>query len=77
VQRHPLFVGPVTVRLDGLPQGFAAAPAVIPADQTAAVLTVSIPEGAAVGEVPNVTAAALHESGSVLTAGTPVKLIVE
>lgn len=77
VQRHPLFAGPVTVRLDGLPQGFAAAPAVILADQTAAVLTVSIPEGAAVGEVPNVTAAALHESGSVLTAGTPVKLIVE
>jgi hypothetical protein len=77
VQRHPLFTGPVTVRLDGLPQGTTAAPVVVPADQSTAVLTVAIPENAAVGDVPNVTATATLENGSVLAAGAPVKLTVE
>jgi hypothetical protein len=77
VQRHPLFSGPITVRIDGLPQGFAAASVVVPADQTTAMLTIAIPEAAAVGEVPNLTATALLENGSVLATGTPVKLIVE
>jgi hypothetical protein len=77
VQRHPLFSGPVTVRIDGLPQGFTAAPVVVPADQTTATLTVAIPEAATVGEVPNLTATALLENGSILAAGTPVKLVAE
>ncbi|MFM7057089.1 MAG: hypothetical protein ACKO2P_09230, partial [Planctomycetota bacterium] len=77
VQRHPLFTGPVSLRLDGLPQGFAAAPVVVPADQTVAVISVAVPENAAVGDVPSVTAAATLENGSVLAAGTPVRLTIE
>jgi hypothetical protein len=77
VQRHPLFTQAVMVRLDGLPQGFAAAPVSVPADQTAAVISVAIPENAAVGEVPAVTATATLENGSVIASGVPVKLIVE
>ena len=77
VQRHPLFTGPVSVRLDGLPQGFAATPVVVPADQVTAVIAVAIPENAAVGDVPNVTATATLENGSVLVAGVPVRLTAE
>jgi hypothetical protein len=77
VQRHPLFTGPVSVRLDGLPQGFAATPVVVPADQVTAVIAVAIPENAAVGDVPNVTATATLENVSVLVAGVPVRLTAE
>jgi hypothetical protein len=50
---------------------------VVPADQVTAVIAVAIPENAAVGDVPNVTATATLENVSVLVAGVPVRLTAE
>jgi hypothetical protein len=77
VKRHPLFTEPVTISIDGLPQGYTATPAVVLADQSTFSVAVMIPEAAAVGEVPNLTLKIQHASGAVISNPVAVKLIVE
>jgi hypothetical protein len=77
LNRHPSFSEPVSVVLDGLPQGFAAAPVSVAADQTTFSLAVMIPEAAVAGEVSNLTVRVQHPSGSTISQAVPVKIVVE
>jgi len=77
LSRHPSFAEPVSVVLDGLPQGFAAAPIAVAADQTMFSLAVMIPEAATAGEVPNLTLRVQHASGSTISKAVPLKIVVE
>jgi hypothetical protein len=77
IRRHPFFSEAVTVVLDGLPQGYAAAPVAIAADQTAFALAVTVPESAAPGEVPNLSIRVQHANGATISKPAPVKLIIE
>ena len=76
-KRHPLFKGAVNIVVDGLPAGFAAAPLAVAADQQTGTISVTIPEAAAAGEVPNVSLRVLSPSGDTILAGVPVRLLIE
>jgi len=77
IRRHPLFTEPVTIMLDGLPQGYTATPATVAADQTTFSVAVMIPEAAAVGEVPNLTLRAQFATGATISKPAAVKLLIE
>jgi hypothetical protein len=77
IRRHPFFSEAVTVVMDGLPQGYAAAPVAVAADQTAFTLAVTVPESAAPGEIPNLSVRIQHVSGATISKPTPVKLVIE
>jgi hypothetical protein len=77
IRRHPFFSEAVTVVLDGLPQGYAAAPVALAADQTAFTLAVTVPESAVAGEVPNLSIRVQHANGATISKSAPVKLIIE
>ena len=77
IHRHPLFAEEVTVMLDGLPQGFTAAPITVPVDQSTFTLAVTIPEAATAGEVPNLTLRVQRTNGSTISKPIAAKLIVE
>jgi len=77
IRRHPLFTEPVTIMLDGLPQGYQATPATVAADQTAFSVAVMIPEAAAVGEVPNLSLRAQFATGATISKPSAVKLMIE
>ena len=77
IRRHPLFVEPVTIVLDGLPQGYTAMPAALAADQSAFTVAVKIPEAAVASEIPNLTVRAQHANGATISKPVPVKLTVE
>lgn len=77
IRRHPLFLEPVTIMLDGLPQGYTAMPATVAADQSAFSVAVTIPEAAVASEIPNLTLRAQHANGATISKPVPVKLTVE
>ncbi len=77
IRRHPLFTDAATVIVEGLPQGFTTTAATVPADQSTFTVSVTIPEAAAAGEVPNLALRVQHANGSLISKPTPVKLIVE
>lgn len=76
VQRHLSFDGEFKLIVDGLPKDYSASPAVVAVGQSAYSVTVTIPESAMPGEVPNVTLRA-EVAGSTISKPAPVKLIVE
>ena len=77
IRRHPFFSEAVTVVLDGLPQGYAAAPVAVAADQAAFALAITVPESAAPGEVPNLSVRVQHANGATISKATPVRLVIE
>ena len=77
IRRHPFFSEAVTVVMDGLPQGYAAAPIAVAADQTAFTLAVTVPESAAPSEVPNLSVRVQHANGATISKPVAVKLIIE
>lgn len=77
IRRHPFFNEAVTVVLDGLPQGYTAAPVAVAADQAAFALAITVPESAAPGEVPNLSVRVQHANGATISKPVAVKLIVE
>jgi len=77
VKRHPLYTEAVSVVIDGLPAGFSATPAAIAADQNTSTLSITIPEAAGAGEVPNLTLRVLSAGGEPIQAAIPVRLVVE
>lgn len=77
IRRHPLFLEPVIIVLDGLPQGYTAMPAAVAADQSAFTVAVTIPEAAVASEIPNLTVRAQHANGATISKPAPVKLTVE
>ena len=77
IRRHPFFSEAVTVVLDGLPQGYAAAPVAVAADQTAFTVAITVPESAVPGEVPNLSVRIQHANGATISKPTPVKLVIE
>jgi hypothetical protein len=77
VRRHPLFTEVVTVVLDGLPQGWTAAPVQVAADQKAFSIAIAAPEAAAAGEVPNLSLRVQHSTGTTISKPSPVKIVVE
>jgi hypothetical protein len=77
LRRHPQFSDAVTVTIEGLPAGFVAPAVSVAADSAAFTLAVTVPEQAAVGEVPNLTLRGLSVTGNAITPAVPVKLIVE
>jgi hypothetical protein len=76
VRRQEGFARPVRVELRGLPQGFAAPPIDLPADQAEATFTVSVPAGTAAGPVSNVELAVTGQGGAVLKSLTPFAIEV-
>ena len=77
IRRHPFFSEAVTVVLDGLPQGYAAAPVAVAADQAAFALAITVPESAAPGEIPNLSLRIQHVNGATISKATPVRLVIE
>lgn len=77
IQRHPLFTEPVTIVLDGLPQGYTATPASVPADQSAFTVAVTVPDAATAGEVPNLTLRAQYSDGATISKPAAVKILIE
>lgn len=77
IRRHPLFNEAVTIVLDGLPQGWMATPVQVPADQTSFSVSITAPEAAAAGEVPNLSLRVQHASGVTISKPSSVKLVVE
>ena len=77
IRRHPFFSEAVTVVLDGLPQGYAATPVAVAADQPAFTVAVTVPESAAPGEVPNLSVRVQHSNGATISKPVAVKLVVE
>ncbi|MBL8809380.1 MAG: hypothetical protein JNM43_04305 [Planctomycetaceae bacterium] len=77
IQRHPLYRGPVTVSVEGLPAGYQATVAQVPADQTAFSIELTVPEAAAAGEVPNVSLKVDDGAGSRLLPPQPVRIVVQ
>ncbi len=77
LQRHPLFSEPVTITLDGLPAGYAAAPVIVAPEQPEFAVSVTIPEAATAGEVPNLNLKVQQAGGNVISKPTVVRLIVE
>jgi len=75
VKRGEGFARPVRVELRGLPAGFAAPPIDLPADQSEATFTVSVPAGTAPGPVPNVELAVLAGTAVIKTL-TPLPIEV-
>lgn len=77
LQRHPSYDGEFTVVLDGLPKDYTAAPATVAAGQSAFTLTVTIPESATPGEVPNLTVRTQTASGSTISKPVAAKLVIQ
>ncbi len=77
IRRHPLFTESVNVVVDGLPQGYAAVPILVAADQSTFTVPVTIPETATAGEVPNLSLRVQHANGSVISKPLAIKLIVQ
>ena len=65
------------VLLDGLPKDYAAAPATVAAGQSVFTLSVTIPESATPGEVPNLTVRAQVAGGSTISKPAAAKLLIE
>ena len=77
LQRHPSYEGEFTVVLDGLPKDYVAAPAMVAAGQSMFTLSVTIPESATPGEVPNLTVRAQAADGSTISKLAAAKLIIQ
>ncbi len=77
LRRHALFADAVTLMIDGLPQGWSAAPVPVASGQSDFTLSISIPENAAPGEVPNVSVRVQHGNGATISKPVPLKLVVE
>jgi len=77
LQRHPSYDGDFMVVLDGLPKDYAAAPESVVAGQSAFTLTITIPESATPGEIPNLTVRAQAGNGSTISKSTAAKLLIE
>ncbi|MDA1229273.1 MAG: hypothetical protein O2856_00735, partial [Planctomycetota bacterium] len=76
-QRHLSYNGEFTIMLDGLPQDFVATTAVVGAGESGFTMSVTIPESAAPGEIPNLAVRAQVATGSTISKPVPVKILVE
>lgn len=77
LRRHAQFSDPVSVVLEGLPQGYSAMPCHVTSDQSAFSVTVSIPEQAASGAVPGLALRCQHASGNAISPPAPLSLTIE
>ena len=76
VTRHPLFAGPVTISLEGLPEGYTAAAAELSAEQTQGMLNLSVPAGAT-GQVNGLTIRVRNSDGVSLLGGVAVPAVIQ
>ena len=76
VTRHPLFSGPLTIRLEGLPDGYTAGVAELTDEQTQAMLKLSVP-AAATGQVNGLMIRVLNSNGDSLPGGVAVPATIQ
>lgn len=77
VQRHPSYDGEFTIVLDGLPKDYAATPGTVAAGQSGFTITLTIPEAATTGEIPNLTLRGQVVGGTTISKPVAVKVVVE
>ncbi|MFN9719950.1 MAG: hypothetical protein ACK58L_14725 [Planctomycetota bacterium] len=77
LRRHAMFTDPVTVLVDGLPEGWSAMPVPVAAGQNDFTLAIAVPENAGPGGIPDVLVRVQHANGASISQSTALKLVVE
>ncbi|MEZ6040188.1 MAG: hypothetical protein R3C20_06765 [Planctomycetaceae bacterium] len=77
IVRHPQFQAATQLQIVGLPKGYSASSANLSSTDTAFELSITTPDNAAVGEIPNLSLHAQSEGGAKISASVGIQLTIE